>query len=225
MTDAIPEGCVFCSTACESMSTYQDAPDDAPSYLLAEIDDFRILSDNAPLALGHVLIVPNEHVIATARLSPERLGAADRVVGQLRDAWRRVFDDPPLVFEHGTGGHDHWVGCCLDHAHLHLLPVGADIRDGFAEAQELAAGDSLADIHEVGERDYILTWTDDAGVQAWSATHLPSQVCRRLIGDRLDLSIWNWHDTLLLVSVDEQVRVVEANREAAMSALTLLESP
>ena len=61
--------CRFCSRACEDMAALRDVPAGSPSYLLASVDGFRILSDNAPLVPGHVLIVPDEHVKSFARLS------------------------------------------------------------------------------------------------------------------------------------------------------------
>ena len=41
--------CRFCSRACEDMAALRDVPAGSPSYLLASVDGFRILSDIAPL--------------------------------------------------------------------------------------------------------------------------------------------------------------------------------
>ena len=224
----MPKECVFCSARCESMATYQDAPADAPSYLLAHAGGFRILSDNSPLTPGHVLVVPEEHVTSMAQLSPDRLASASRLVDRLMGAWREEFADPPLLFEHGTGrppaSPAHGASCCLDHAHLHLLPASGRIDNWFDEQGSalLASIGGLADLAAVGSAEYIMVWGAGRLGWVWDGAPLPSQICRKLLGEVLGVTVWHWHDALLLTSVDEQMRVIGANRAAALSALDRL---
>lgn len=225
--------CRFCSRACEDMAALRAVPADAPSYLLASVDGFRILSDNAPLVPGHVLLVPDEHAMSFASLEPTRLAAASLLVDRLRDAWTDRFMHPALVFEHGTGGQDDHPDCCLDHVHLHLLP-SADRIDGWFSDRSvplLTRVTSLADLSGLAGREYLLVWGSEAGGPgadapeagwAWDADGLPSQICRRLLGENTGDGIWNWQDRLLLASPDEYLDLINANLAAATEALAPL---
>ncbi len=226
--------CRFCSRACEDMAALRDVPAGSPSYLLASVDGFRILSDNAPLVPGHVLIVPDEHAKSFASLEPARLAAASQLVDRLRDAWTDRFTHPALVFEHGTGGHDDHQDCCLDHAHLHLLPSAVRIDGWFSERSVplLSRVTSLADLAGLAGRDHVFVWGSPAGRPGavapeagwvWDADGLPSQLCRRLIGEGQGDGIWNWQDRILLASPDEYLDLINANLTAATEALAPLD--
>jgi diadenosine tetraphosphate (Ap4A) HIT family hydrolase len=207
------------------MGALREVPAGSPSYLLAAVDGFRILSDNAPLVPGHVLIVPDEHAQSASTLEPSRLTSAGVLVQRLRDAWTDHFDAPALVFEHGTGGHDHGLDCCLDHVHLHLLPAAARIDGWFLEKSVpvLTRVSSLTDLAGVAGRGYVLVWGAHGAGWAWDATGLPSQICRRLLGEHAGDGMWNWQDRILLSTPTEYLALITANRAAALEALAPLD--
>ena len=61
------------------------------------------------------------------------------------------------------------------------------------------------------------------GAAVWDADGLPSQLCRRLIGEGQGDGIWNWQDRILLASPDEYLDLINANLTAATEALAPLD--
>lgn len=105
--------CVFCAH-------------DALDVVLAQTDHFLVIADHAPLAEGHLLIVPRAHYACYGALPVELDGEArelrERATRFLTEVYRA-----PIFFEHGV------FRQTVFHAHLHALPLGA-ADSGFAGA-------------------------------------------------------------------------------------------
>jgi len=98
---------------------------DALDVVLAETDHFLVIADHAPLAEGHLLIVPRNHYACygalPAEFDGETLALRQRVTAFLTATYRA-----PIFFEHGV------FRQTVFHAHLHALPLGA-ANSGFAD--------------------------------------------------------------------------------------------
>ena len=93
--------------------------------VLAETKRFLVIADHAPLAEGHLLIVPRDHYACYGALplefDAEAQDLRERATRFLTDAYRA-----PIFFEHGI------FRQTVYHAHLHALPLGA-ANPGFAD--------------------------------------------------------------------------------------------
>jgi diadenosine tetraphosphate (Ap4A) HIT family hydrolase len=100
--------CVFCAH-------------DALDVVLEETDHFLVIADHAPLAEGHLLIVPRDHYACygalPAEFDEEALELRQRVTDFLTATYRA-----PVFFEHGV------FRQTVFHAHLHALPLGTEHR-------------------------------------------------------------------------------------------------
>ena len=228
--------CVFCSDACEQMDHYGELGSvERPSYLIAKIDGFRILSDNAPLAPGHLLLVPFEHTRSTALLPAHRLEQAAHMVSALLAGLAAQSPDGAhgargsMVFEHGTGTDPNDSFCCLAHAHLHLLPVGVRVTEWFEERGVPRIGDisSLDGLARAGGAEYLFVQRHGESGDLWDSRGLPSQILRRLVGQALGVTVWNWHDRIVLQSAQERVAEICESLAVARRAVdeALLSDP
>lgn len=108
-----PDGrCVFCAH-------------DSLDVVLAETEHFLVIADHAPLAEGHLLIVPRDHYACYGAL-PQSF---DDEARELRERASRFLTDTyrtPIFFEHGV------FRQTVFHAHLHALPLGT-ASPGFAD--------------------------------------------------------------------------------------------
>ncbi len=104
---------------------------------LIESPNFVVLPSLGELVEGWVLVVPKAHFLSLAVLP-------DSLIPEMRDLQQIVCErlqriyGPVAVFEHGPAGEQHTVGCGVDHAHLHLVPV--DFELSFAVAPFLPPG-------------------------------------------------------------------------------------
>ncbi|HEY7340354.1 MAG TPA: HIT family protein [Ktedonobacterales bacterium] len=112
VTPAPDRRCAFCAH-------------DTLDVVLAETEHFLVVADHAPLAEGHLLIVPRDHYACYGALPEEFDGEAldlrERVSDFLIATYRA-----PIFFEHGV------FRQTVFHAHLHALPLGA-ASPGFAD--------------------------------------------------------------------------------------------
>ncbi len=222
------DGCVFCTQACEDPDAYDALRGEpGPSLLLGSYDGFRVLQDNAPLTLSHILIVPDEHVRSMALLAPQRRRVAEEVVARLA---RRFADlgQGSFLFEHGTGATCDVPACCLEHAHAHLVDVDFDPTGWFSsrDVPVLITLNQFSDIGRVGDREYLLAWRFGGVGVVYDSTGLPSQLFRSLLGEHVGEGLWNWQDRLAFESAQEQAqrlfRCVDRSRPIVLEALQTL---
>ncbi|HEX6541060.1 MAG TPA: HIT family protein [Ktedonobacterales bacterium] len=141
-------GCAFCAQAMLDV-------------VLAETDHFLVIADHAPLAEGHLLIVPRAHYACYGALP---LGL-DGEARELRERVTRFLADryhSPIFFEHGV------FRQTVFHAHLHALPLGT-ASPGFADlvkrmGQPAPSPDAVrAWYAEQGHYFYLETERSDSG--------------------------------------------------------------
>ena len=103
------EDCIFCKIA----------NGEIPSATLFEDEDFRVILDLNPAALGHALILPKKHAANLFELPDETaakaLVLAKRIGGKLKDGLHA--DGLNVVQNNGEV-----AGQTVFHFHMHLIP-------------------------------------------------------------------------------------------------------
>jgi diadenosine tetraphosphate (Ap4A) HIT family hydrolase len=161
-------------------------------------DDFVVLPTLSPLNPGHILILPTWHVGSLADL-PESMWQT--LLKSVRSAVAQVaekFSTPFYFFEHGarTVGNS----CGIDHAHLHVLPLSAEVaaavesrvqvdfptreRAGFIDVLSLAASC-------VG-RPYLLHGANLGSIHIAFDERIPSQYMRQVVANLQGAPSWDW---------------------------------
>lgn len=114
--------CIFCNPDLPP-------PQGSKGTILEDRGLFWILLDNHPLAAGHLLIVPKEHVACVGAYSDELMDAFDEELARClafveehygRAAW----------FEHGV------LGQTVFHSHVHVLPYDGGVRELVPEGND-----------------------------------------------------------------------------------------
>ena len=101
--------CIFCAIATH----------DLPATIVREDDEVVAIRDVNPQAPVHVLVMPREHIVSVAELTP----AQDHLWGRLLHVAQSISEDEGidetgfrLVINTGSDG-----GQTVDHLHMHLL--------------------------------------------------------------------------------------------------------
>lgn len=164
---------------------------------------FSLTADAAALAPGHAMFYPDDHVKSFGELGTDALANAqkvlkDRVLGTL------IPSDRFIAFEHGIGPNGNAEHGCVDHAHIHLLPLPQidytfeSIVKEFAPA--LATIDrviSFVDLATMAATEYF--WVSDCDLRPnlLQPAALERQVLRKIIGrglKRADFRTWDAYD-------------------------------
>jgi diadenosine tetraphosphate (Ap4A) HIT family hydrolase len=114
---------------------------------------------------GWVLLIPKRDVFSFRALTAAELVEARRLVEQLSATLSESFG-PVSIFEHGASRSGSVIGCGVDHAHLHLVPLKVDLLSAAIADKSLRwhALSHWSDFpQEVREGDEYLLVADSTG--------------------------------------------------------------
>lgn len=149
----------FCNLCCANSAESWNVP-------LLESPNFVVLPSLGALVEGWVLLVPKQHFLSMGALPdsliPEMQDLKRSVCAFLQDTYGTA-----SAFEHGPGQKERKVGCGVDHAHLHILPVNFDLSVAVSPTcQQAFTGRRLISLR-VAQRlkvaKIISTWNSQSG--------------------------------------------------------------
>jgi diadenosine tetraphosphate (Ap4A) HIT family hydrolase len=108
-------------TSTDFSRTYEGDPQ---TRVLEETARFAVAVDISPLIEGHLLVAPKDHYLNFSQAMQDSPHEAIDIVEKARD-WVQATYGWVALFEHGSTA-DRAGGACIDHAHVHVLPVGAE---------------------------------------------------------------------------------------------------
>jgi diadenosine tetraphosphate (Ap4A) HIT family hydrolase len=189
----LTQDCYFCGESKFSLNKAVGLPGE--DSIIYRDENLFITPDIAPLVKGHFLIVPNEHLLSFAE-------ANDSVKKSLKKAKeflsQTVFENNKkvLFFEHGAV--KGLSNCdCVDHAHIHALPISFDI-DSFVKnsdyvktQKQIATNEALSALAE-STQPYLYY---EMGLEKWvyPVDNIPSQFFREIVASYLKIGYnYNW---------------------------------
>jgi thiamine-monophosphate kinase len=195
--DAFDANCFFCMPWLFPQNRTKRLPV-AGSILWGDSDLFCTV-DSAPLVDGHLLLITNQHFhsfmssdVRSYKISQHKEFASSLL--------HRVYGVKPVFLEHGTIPNLENENSCIEHAHLHALPLSRGIKTLIES--------SLGPIHEyydddqvrttMADREYIL-YEDKTGhlfVKSDGLGQLQSQFFRIIVGTFLGRTEVKWASAL-----------------------------
>lgn len=103
---------------------------DPPSRVVGRSRNFTLLVDLAPLVEGHLLLVPNDHLLSFGHVPVNQWDELERFRDASVSSVRKEYDDVVLL-EHGSSS-DLLYSACVNHAHWHIVPVQVPMLEFFA---------------------------------------------------------------------------------------------
>jgi diadenosine tetraphosphate (Ap4A) HIT family hydrolase len=155
---------------------------------------------------GYSLIIAHEHVRSFSRMSPENLEAVDVFKNDVSNALMELYGCRVLVFEHGCGSSwNQRAGACIDHAHLHLIPIAVDIRDQLSQHFIPTSISRLSELPHIANGGAYLYLEDHHGSTLYPIDDsLPSQYIRQLVSRGAGCPrLWDWREHPLREAITE----------------------
>lgn len=189
-------------------------------FILYETPRFTVIPGAGAVGEGYVFIIPKEHVLSFGYLDAEHDAELAQLLNTLTAHLEKVFGEPVIAFEHGAESFRNRGGSCTDHAHMHVMPISAqiDLVGPLSKEFELRRTDELlpAIRDQVQERrqPYLFLRTTDGLMWICDAPHALAQHIRRIIVDLLGRpGEWDW----AVFSGAEHIRsTVQSFRESPM---------
>lgn len=187
--------CLFCSI--QELSSPSNPEDE----IIDESENFYAKAALGHFVFGYTLIISKEHFHSFAylpeHLFPELEAFRDNVLDKLHD----LCQHPITSMEHGAMNRCQRGGSCIDHAHLHLMPLAADLypilreRFPFGELGPFSELRRFKDAHipylyyqREGLRSHVVPLAQD----------VPTQTLRRIACQSLGTpELWDWRNNPL----------------------------
>jgi ATP adenylyltransferase len=165
--------------------------------ILFESDNFIVFPTIGQLVEGYLLITSKQHHISIGALPAELYEELERVKSKVKEVLRTTYGNP-LFFEHGPATRRKKGGCCIDHAHLHAVPVNLKLSDSLSDefkGRRIRSFEKIKDKHIKGE-PYFFVEENDGTMRIFDIPAVvPSQYIRKLIAMKLDEpDIWDWKE-------------------------------
>jgi diadenosine tetraphosphate (Ap4A) HIT family hydrolase len=183
--------CLFCDIA--EGYTPEDRPENV---ILYESEHFFVKPALGQFIEGYCLIVSKHHVRTMAELHTYARHELREVLDEMGRRLQSMYTGGRCVFEHGSVCPQNRAGACIDHAHVHLLPVNCDVRPELTSIFHCRLSDHMTDwsgLHSIA--DSYVYYEPEPNVRELylCGERLPSQVMRKLICARMGIpDRWDW---------------------------------
>jgi len=188
-------GCPFCPNDRFHLRRCLGLPGPG-SVLLANPEAF-IFPDVAPLMIGHMLVVTGKHYLNIGTLHPPTLSSVLELQRHVSHFYQDVYGVAGVFCEHGPQRSGE-AGSCIDHAHLHCLPLDRRLVDSVEQILTPGVSALLEELPGTVplDKSYIYFQHGLETGRLYTAAVLPSQFCRQATAALLGLSSWRWQDRM-----------------------------
>ena len=176
--------------------------------VLFETDNFFGVPTIGPIGIeGYLLLCSKEHYIGIGGVPEEHRSELEDVLKMTRDLLSDFYGSEVLVFEHGPRVGCHKGGGCLDHAHLHIVPVSVNLMEplvlqflkalainDYYKLERTEGFERLTQIVEDKKVSYLFVETADRRRFTTEVNFvIPSQYLRQIIASQLGrLGDYDW---------------------------------
>jgi len=190
--------------------------------ILWESADFLALPTLGAIVEGWLLIVPKDHYLCAGALQSELLPELDRFLRSVTHRVEREYGQT-AVFEHGPSCVGEPVGCTVDHAHIHIVPIRHNLMEGARDLAprtlqwRRAAG--LEDARDFHMRRLPYLYVEQPRGIAHIATGpgIPSQLFRKVVAKFMGVpERYDWRRFPETRNIEATIEKLSRNSEGSM---------
>jgi diadenosine tetraphosphate (Ap4A) HIT family hydrolase len=166
---------------------------------LFESRNFVVVPSLGALVPGWVLLLPKDHYLSMGALPSAMFGEMEEIKRAIVSHLASIYGELS-AFEHGPSRAKQSVGCGVDHAHLHIVPVAFDLRGAVQPLLPPNLTWTEASFEERRQafargKDYLYLEQPLGKGRIAVHDHFGSQLFRRAIASHLGLDDeYNWRD-------------------------------
>ncbi len=185
------DGCTFCEKFNQNEGPFLYVFDT----VIWEDEDFVVVPALGTLNEGYCLLISRQHHTSIACFSTSLLRSCVKVKQFIGRHLVLQFG-PVVFFEHGQVCRAHKAGACIDHAHLHCVPLLNDIT------HRIRVDHRLNKLHEFGkiatsteqyDGSYLFFQNQAGEMYTCDGNEVRSQYFRILVAEALGLlGMWDW---------------------------------
>jgi len=167
--------------------------------ILFESENFLVFPALGPIVEGHLLLASKRHYIGMGEVPAKLYRELETVQEKVRKVLTENYE-APLFFEHGPTSRSRKGGCCLEHAHLHAIPLRISI---FEEIARNFSGRNINGLNELKKQfikgvPYLFLEEGKKKRYLFEIPGIiPSQYLRQIIAQKIGKpERWDWRSCL-----------------------------
>lgn len=193
------------------------------SRLIFSTSDFCILPTLGSFVPGYLMIITRDHIASIGHLANDKLDTLERLIACCKKVIQSKFLKRSIVFEHGPVSPTKRGGCCIDHAHVHIVPTDLEIIHQFHSSLSIEKIEKIYEIQSYIRRGipYIFYENLDSSRFVLEGDIIPSQYVRQVIARNLNLPYgeWDWRHYPFCNNIMETLRIIKVSDfEEALNA-------
>jgi len=180
-----------------------------PTRILYSTGRWVIMPTIGPLKEGHLLVASYEHKLSVGYCSSDEILNLEVLLGDISEVLNNTYNEQILIFEHGPVSALRKGGCCVDHAHVHILPHSSSCLKELENNFYLKNIDSLTSLRYAfnDQMPYLYYNGSEDGKYLIKSDRIPSQYLRKVIARDIDApQIWNWRSNPRWETIDKTLR-------------------
>jgi len=183
--------------------------------ILFSTKNFYVTPSLGQIVEGYLLICTRKHVVSLAHLNEEEFKELKKVQDKCKKILSSKYTNP-IFFEHGPIEKKDKAGSCIDHAHLHVIPLKIDLTN---ELKKRFPSKKLKEISELEIQKRLKLpyfYFENMGGEKYVfkiPEIVPSQYIRKLIYYQLDkISEWNWREHPYLIRFNDTIKKIRGKK-------------
>ena len=184
--------CLFCSI--QEISDPSNPEDE----IIDETENFYAKAALGHFVFGYTLIISKDHFPSFAYVPDHLFPELDAFRNKVLDKLHNICQHPITIMEHGAINRCHRGGACIDHAHLHLIPLAADLYPTLSERFPFGELGSISELRRFKDAQLPYLYYQREGLRGHGvelSEDVPSQLLRRIVCQALGTpDLWDWRD-------------------------------
>lgn len=169
---------------------------DVDNRIVFETEYWYIVPTIGGFIPGYYLIVSKEHQMSVGWCSEKYYFELEALVKSIDIYIKRKYKLSTVMFEHGLCSPVNRGGCCVEHAHIHVVPYEGDLINSVNKGMfEIKAINEFVELKRQVEEGnaYLFYQNNSAERYIIQGEYIPSQYFRQIIAQKLNLSHkWDW---------------------------------
>lgn len=184
--------CLFCSI--QEISNPSNPEDE----IIDESENFYAKAALGHFVFGYTLIISKEHFPSFAYLPGHLFSELEDFRESVTNKLHDVSAHPISIMEHGAMSRCQRGGSCIDHAHLHLMPLPVDLYPLLSERFPFGELESIIDLRGFKNPQIPYLYYQREGLRSHAVQlsyEVPSQLLRRIACQALGTpELWDWRN-------------------------------
>jgi diadenosine tetraphosphate (Ap4A) HIT family hydrolase len=218
--------CLFCSI--QDLSNPSNPEDE----IIDESENFYAKAALGHFVFGYTLLISKEHLQSFAHLPEGLFPELKDFRGKVLDKLHNICQHPISIMEHGAISRCQRGGACIDHAHLHLMPLATDLYPILSTRFSFDELGSISELRRFKDTQIPYLYFQREGFRGHGVKLLqdvPSQLLRRIACQAMGKpELWDWRvkplrDELQRFTSEYKRLAIAATKRSRRSAAGILQ--